>query len=90
MDDDYILYKLVRNSTDRNLKIIKEFSMKEIQRFDYLPNNTYQEFPQIMLDERYSIFRDKIFYFYEIGKDIVSDGIMESEDLIEEERQKAK
>ena len=86
MDDDYNLYKLVRNSTDRNLKIIKEFSMKEIQKFDYRP----QEFPQIMLDEKYSIFRDKIFYFYDIGKDIKAEGIMESEDLIEEERQKAK
>ena len=30
MDDNYILYKLKRNTTDRNLKIIKEFSMRDI------------------------------------------------------------
>ena len=86
MDSDFVLYKLIRNSTDRNLKIIKEFTMKDIQRFDFCPG----DFAAVMLDEKYIIFRDKIFYIQEIGKNVYPDGIMESEDLIEEERSKAK
>ena len=36
------------------------------------------------------MFKSKIFYFFNRGKDTFPDGILEAEDLIEEERTKVK
>lgn len=86
MNDSYIIYKLTRNTNDRQLEISNELTMKEIQRFDYTPG----DFDSYVLDEKYSVFKSKIFYFYNNGKDPFPEGIFEAEDLIEEERTKAK
>ena len=86
MDNNYVVYKLTRNINDRQLQISNELTMKDIQRFDYTPG----DFDCFLLDEKYSVFKSKIFYFFNRGKNIFPDGILEAEDLIEEERTKVK
>jgi hypothetical protein len=60
--------------------------MKDIQRFDYIPG----DFDNFILDEKYSVFKTKIFYFQSLGNETFPDGILEAEDLLDEERVKVK
>lgn len=51
--------------------------LKEIQRLDYVP----KKFDNIILRNRYSVFKSKIFYFYDADGNPYPQGILETEDL---------
>ena len=51
MDDQLIVYMLKRNDSDRNLTILKELTMREVQKLDFKPVH----FDNVILSEKYVI-----------------------------------
>ena len=83
MDDQHMIYKLERNLNNRNLKIIHIFTIREIQRLEFVP----EPFEQIIMREKYSIFNSKIFYHYDIDQGPQPDGILEAESLFQDKNE---
>jgi hypothetical protein len=77
MDEEHTTRKLSRNENQRMLSLKNEMKLKEIQRLDYTPN----KFDSVILREFYSVFGNKIFYFYDIDGEPFPQGILEAEDL---------
>ena len=84
MDECHVVYKLTRNANNRMLNFEKELTMKEIQRLDFNP----QPFDFIIMNEKYSVQGDKIFYLYDLSNDPFPEGIFEAEELIEDSKNK--
>lgn len=84
MSDEYIIYKLTRNTNDRKLTISSERTMKDTEMLYYTPG----DFENSILDEKYSVFQSKIYYFFDNGSEPFPDRIFEAEELIEEEKTK--
>lgn len=80
MDDQYVVYMLTRNDNDRSLTILKELTMREIQRLDFNPIH----FDNVLLTERYVIQGSKTFYLYDLAHEPFIEGIFEAENLIEQ------
>ena len=64
----------------------KELTMKEIQRLDFKPD----QFEKLILNEKYVIQGNKIFYLYDIIGDVFPEGVFEAEDLIAEDKSKSR
>lgn len=88
MDDNHIVYLLqrFRNQGQRELNIYQESTLKEIQQLEYKP----ELFDNIILEEKYSIFKSKAFYFYNSSKEPYPQGVFEAEELLEENKDQAK
>lgn len=75
MDDNHIVYKLVRSKSSRELFIEAEMHMREIQRLELRP----RPFEDIILRERYVLFRSKIYFFYNAKVGPWPEGMLEPE-----------
>ena len=81
MDDKYVAFNLVRNENDRGVHVVRELTMKEIQRLDYKSGN----FDDYLLNPTYSVFMSKIYYFYEEKNGCFPTGVFEAESLMNNE-----
>ena len=82
MDQDFIVYHMKRNISNRKLSLIGELTLKEIQTLDFKP----RDFDPILMNNRYVVQGNKIFYFYDNQEEPYPEGILESEDLVVEKR----
>ena len=85
MDSDYNIHNLKRNRNkgERQLHKVNESKLKLIQTLEYLP----KDFDEQWITRDYAIFKSKIFYFYDSLKEPYPDGIMDAEDLIDNQLQ---
>ena len=86
MDNNYDVYHLARFQNNRNLWVHGLHQIKEIQRLDF--NYEGIKNTEVALAQHYSIHKNKIFYLYDDEKGPFPNGIMESEELIPEDRTK--
>jgi len=86
MDAGHVVHKLVRSANNRQLSAVKEVTLKEIQRYDFVP----QEFDNYLLAEKYGVYREKMFYFYDAASDPFPEGLLEADELMEVDRGQAK
>ena len=61
MDDCHHVHKLVRSDNNRKLSAVKTVTLKEIQRYDFVP----KAFDTFLLQEKYGVYKQKMFYFYD-------------------------
>lgn len=86
MDENFVVLKLTRSLSNRTLNIEKELTMKEIFTLDF----KVSDFNKVVLNDKYAIQGNKIFYLYETNDDEFPEGILESEDIVVEKRSKPK
>jgi hypothetical protein len=79
MDDCHTIYKLTRNENNRRCVISNEMNMREITRLEFTP----QPFENIILRERYGIYKSKLFFFYNSDDGPWPEGMLEAEELME-------
>lgn len=82
MDESHVVHKMVRNLNNRSLNHEKELTMKEIQTLDFNP----VAFDSVIMNEKYAIQGNKIFFLYDLIGDQFPEGIFEAEDLVEEDK----
>ena len=82
MDENFIVYKMSRNENNRKLTLQKELTMKEIQTLDFKPN----DFDSVIMNEKYAIQGNKMFYLYDNADEPFPEGVMESENIVEEKK----
>lgn len=80
MDQNHLVHKLVRSKNNRWLHPEKEVTLKEIQRYDFTP----EEYDNSLVEGKYCVYRSKMFYFYNILDDPFPVGIFEADTLIDE------
>ena len=80
MDENFIVTLLSRNANNRTLTNVGEVTMREIQTLDFKPH----DFDNVIMNDKYAIQGNKIFYLYDNAEDPFPEGIMESEDIVEE------
>ena len=78
MDEEYTIYVLTRDSSNRQTTLLNELTIKEIQRLEI----KIEPFEEILIREKYLLFQSKIFYLFGIQEGPFPDGIFESEDLL--------
>lgn len=86
MDENFIVLKLSRSLSNRSLHVEKELTIKEIFTLDF----KISEFNKVVMNDKYAIQGNKIFYMYETNDDEFPEGILESEDIVVEKRAQPK
>jgi len=81
MDELSAIHVLSRLNNSRELKFNYELNIKEVSR----PDIVYKEFKKHMLNDNYYIQGSQIFYLYK--DDPYEEGIMEAENLIEDDEE---
>lgn len=79
VDNKLNIFKLSRSEQSRFLKVERRLGLKEIQRAEFSP----RPFEKLICRENYAICKSKIFYFFDMKEGPKSDGLMDSEDLID-------
>lgn len=85
MDAGHQVHKLVRSANNRKLSAEKTVTLKEIQRYDFNP----KAFDNYLVSEKYGVFKQKMFYFYDATDEPFPEGILEADELMDEDRTQA-
>jgi len=81
MDELNTIHVLNRLNNSREVKFVYELNIKEVSR----PDIVYKDFKMNVLSDNYYIQDSRIFYLYK--DDPYEDGIMEAENLIEDDEE---
>ena len=81
MDELNTIHVLNRLNNSREVKFVYELNIKEVSR----PDIVYKDFKMNILNDNYYIQDSRIFYLYK--DDPYEDGIMEAENLIEDDEE---
>ena len=81
MDELNTIHVLKRLNNSRELKFSHELNIKEVSR----PDIVYKDFKKNILNDNYYIQDSQIYYLYK--DDPYEEGIMESENLIEDDEE---
>ena len=78
MAENHRVHQYQRNLNNRKCHLVAELNIKEIQRLDF----PREDFSVSVLSEKYAIYKDMIFYFYE--REPFPPGVFEAERLIQQ------